>query len=602
MIEKKLRSLPMSDVRLLPGILAERTETNRRYLMSLQSENLLQNHLMEAMLWNPSGKPEACHWGWESPTCQVRGHFLGHWLSAAAKLVKSAGDIELKAKAEAIVARLGACQAENGGEWVFSIPEKYLHRIAAGKGGWAVLYVVHKTFMGLLDMYEYAGSDLALEIAERAAGWFSDWSKDFTREQLDMILDVEAGGIMDVFAVLYNITKKPEHLELVRRFERRNLFDRLIAGNDVLTKMHANTTIPEIMGACKAYEATGERRYMDAALAYWRCAVTNRGYFCTGGQTSEEMWCPPGDMSASLGIRTQEFCTVYNMMRLAEWLFLYTGDAQYADYIERNIYNGVLAQQHPAAGVPDYYLQLVPGAVKLWGTAAETFWCCHGTIVQAHSVNNSFIYYAGESGLSVCQYFPSQAWFDFGGARIGITMHTDNFTYNPMSRSGYVPGDNFKTTDKVANITLNCSVPAQFTLKLRVPEWTDGGPVLLVNGEAQKIDCEKPGFAEIRRIWQSDALEIRLPKKLRLEPLPGNPDLAAFMDGPVVLAGLCEGERAIFGDASDPSSILRPYDECAPYGRMFRHYHTKAQPENFDFVPLCDIVDQKYTVYFPFRA
>ena len=23
------------------------------------------------------------HWGWEAPVCQLRGHFLGHWISAA---------------------------------------------------------------------------------------------------------------------------------------------------------------------------------------------------------------------------------------------------------------------------------------------------------------------------------------------------------------------------------------------------------------------------------------------------------------------------------------------------------------------------------------
>ena len=38
---------------------------------------------------------------------------------------------------------------------------------------------------------------------------------------------------------------------------------------------------------------TGEDRWRDVVEAYWRCAVVDRGYFCTGGQTNGEYWTPP---------------------------------------------------------------------------------------------------------------------------------------------------------------------------------------------------------------------------------------------------------------------------------------------------------------------
>ena len=41
--------------------------------------------------------------------------------------------MELKAKADAVVAELAVCQRENGGRWVAAIPEKYLYWIAEGK-------------------------------------------------------------------------------------------------------------------------------------------------------------------------------------------------------------------------------------------------------------------------------------------------------------------------------------------------------------------------------------------------------------------------------------------------------------------------------------
>ncbi len=89
------------DVVLEPGLFRDRYELNRRYVMSLKNENLLQNHYLEARLWQTSfrnthngetGWGEDRHWGWESPTCQVRGQFLGHWLSAAARIAETGDD------------------------------------------------------------------------------------------------------------------------------------------------------------------------------------------------------------------------------------------------------------------------------------------------------------------------------------------------------------------------------------------------------------------------------------------------------------------------------------------------------------------------------
>ena len=79
-------------VRILPGVFRERMDVNRRYLMELDTNCLLQNFYLEAGIILPGlqvvDDPATAniHWGWEAPVCQLRGHFLGHWISAAAKL------------------------------------------------------------------------------------------------------------------------------------------------------------------------------------------------------------------------------------------------------------------------------------------------------------------------------------------------------------------------------------------------------------------------------------------------------------------------------------------------------------------------------------
>ena len=44
------RPVPLAQVRLLPGLFQSRFDLNASYLLSLQNENLLQNHYIEAGL------------------------------------------------------------------------------------------------------------------------------------------------------------------------------------------------------------------------------------------------------------------------------------------------------------------------------------------------------------------------------------------------------------------------------------------------------------------------------------------------------------------------------------------------------------------------
>ena len=581
------RPMPWGQVTIDPGMLPQRADLNRTYMLSLKSENLLQNHYMEAGLWGPRVQPEGCHWGWESPTCQLRGHFLGHWLSAAAKRFAATGDAEVKGKADHIVAELARCQVENGGEWVGSIPEHYLTWIARGKKVWAPHYTLHKTLMGLFEMYALGGNQQALEVMANWARWFHRWTGQFTRAQLDDILDVETGGMLEVWANLYGITGSPEHRDLIERYDRPRLFNRLLAGEDPLTNMHANTTIPEVHGAARAWEVTGERRWREIVEAYWRSAVDDRGYYCTGGQTNGEIWSAPGALSARLGEKTQEHCTVYNMMRLADWLMRWTGDITYADYWERNLYNGILAQQHPDTGMIAYWLPLQAGSVKQWGTPTDDFWCCHGTLVEAHTVNERSLYFEDDDGLVVSQYAPSTLHWRRDGATVRVRQ-----TANP--ELGYARRPDSLTFD----LAISSDRPVDCTLKIRLPWWLQGEAEIRVNGERQPGPFTPSSLYRIRRVWEEARVSVRLPKGLTSVPLPDRPEMVAFMDGPVALAGLCEEERTLHGDRTKPSTLLTPHNE-REWGEWEPGYRTQHQPRNIRFVPLHQVRDERFAVYFP---
>lgn len=84
-------------------------------MLSLKPENILFSHYFEAGLMSYSYKPEGIHWGWDSPTSEIRGTFAGHWLSGAALLYAQTGDMQIKQQADFMVSEIGRCQKENGG-------------------------------------------------------------------------------------------------------------------------------------------------------------------------------------------------------------------------------------------------------------------------------------------------------------------------------------------------------------------------------------------------------------------------------------------------------------------------------------------------------
>jgi len=581
-------------------------------MLSLDSANILQNHYLESGLWAPMNKPKNAHWGWESPTCQIRGEFLGTWLSGAAHLVASTGDQEVKGKADYIVSEVARCQKENGGEWAAPIPEKFIDWLARGKKVHAPHCTIYRNMMGLFEMYALTGNDQALEILLHWARWFCRWSSQFSREAFDDILDVETGGMLEVWANLYGVTQEKEHLELIHRYDRRRLFDLLISGIDALTNMHANTTIPEIHGAARAWEVTGEERWRQIVEAYWQSAVIERGYYCTGGQTNKEIWSPPFQLSARLSDETQEHCTVFNMMRLAEYLWRWTGDTAFADYWEKNFYNGVLAQQHPETGMVAYYLPLRSGSVKQWSTPTDDFWCCQGTLLQAQTNYTEQIFYENEGNLLLAQFIPCHFELDRPGNRVEIKL-----TENPQLEFNHRPSAQAYT------LKIECDKPQEFIVGIRLPSWISEKPDIKVNGETQKTSEQHLKIYEIQKMWNQDTVEIRLPFHLEPCPLPDMPDTIAFMEGPIVLAGILgEGqtqlasrtlengdprdrvefltEKTLYGYSSNPSSLLIPDNERTP-SHWKSGYRSVGQKENIRFIPLYEIRDERYAVYFPFR-
>ncbi len=596
-----LKPAEKGSVKILPGVFRERMDVNRRYLLELDSNCLLQNFYLEAGIILPGlqvvDDPTTAnlHWGWEAPTCQLRGHFLGHWLSAAAKLSAADGEPELRVKLDKIVSELARCQELNGGEWVGSIPEKYFTRLIKNQYIWSPQYVMHKTIVGLSDAYIYTGNKQALDILSHLSDWYITWTKKAAETNPHAVYAGEEAGMLEVWAQLYQLTNDEKYLTLAKRYADAGLFRKLKEGKDSLTNCHANASIPFTHGAAKMYEITGDSDWLEVIKLFWKAAVTDRGMFSTTGMNAGEFWVPPHMQGHFLGSNDQEFCTVYNMVRTASYLLKYTGEAQYADYIERALYNGFLAQQNAQTGMPAYFLPLGAGSHKKWGTKTRDFWCCHGTMVQAQTIYPELIWFTGENRITAAQYIPSEFTAEMNGANVTVSQTTGMKYYN--DQAFFDEKDDGQMSRWLLKFSVKCDKPANFTLSLRVPEWAKGVE-LEINGKSAAAPV-KDGWLDITADWQDDCVQVFFPSELRAETLPDMPELMSVVDGPIVLAGLTGRDCGING-AEKLNEQFMPQMEHT-YGTFpwrQNSWRTRNQPQSVMFRPLYEVTDEEYTVYF----
>ena len=171
---------------------------------------------------------------------------------------------------------------------------------------------------------------------------------------------------------------------------------------------------------------------------------------------------------------------------------------------------------------------------------------------------------------------------------------------------------------------MNSARPEEFTLKIRLPWWISDTPEITINGEPQPVACAPSSYVELRRTWGQDEIHVKLPKKLSAVPLPDEPDTYAFMEGPVVLAGLNPGGDALArtlhpvaepyhrpisypidgltlnGNPDQPETFLTPENE-REWIFWQGSFRTRGQAQNIRFIPLHQVRDEIYTVYFPIK-
>jgi uncharacterized protein len=513
---------PMKQVRLLPNsIYTDAQEWNRGYMTRLEADRLLYTFRVNAGLPVGAAKPLG---GWEQPengqrSSELRGHFMGHFLSASAQLAAN-GDKEARAKGEYMVAELAKCQQKLGGKYLSAFPTTWWDRLDKGERVWAPFYTIHKIMAGMFDMYRLADNQQALQVLEGMAAWADEWTAPHPEEHMQRMLTIEFGGIAETLYNLAAVTNNDRWGRVGDRFQKKSFINPLALHRDELRGLHVNTHIPQAIAAARRYEITGDYRFHDVAAYFFHEVSTARTYV-TGGTSNAEGWlAPPSRLAAEwkLSVNTAECCCAYNMLKLARHLYTWKPESTYFDYYERLLLNHRIGTIRPKVGYTQYYLSLTPGVWKTFNTEDQTFWCCTGSGVEEFSKLNDSIYWRDGEGIYVNLFIPSELdW-----AEKGFKLRQD--TKYPESPD--------------TSLTVTAARPGSMTMRLRIPGWLKSAPTVMLNGKALDASASPGSYLALHREWKAgDKLEMRLPMSLHMEAMPDDPNIQAFLYGPLVLAG-----------------------------------------------------------------
>ena len=591
----KARPFELRDVRLRPGLQLSALEVNKKYMMALEPDRLLHTFRLTAGLPS-SAQPLG---GWEAPVNELRGHFTGHYLSACALMWAQTADTTVRDRGASMVAELAKCQQKHATGYLSAFPTELFDRLKAGQRVWAPFYTYHKIMAGLLDSWTLANNAQALEMVKGMAVWVRDYAQPVPEEQWQRMLGVEYGGMNDILYELASVTNDAQWAQLAHRFDHEKVLAPLAIGRDELKGVHANTTIPKVLGVARRYERTGEDRSRAIATFFWNDITSLRTY-ATGGTSNDEEWQgDPGQLAKAIGPMSQETCVTYNMLKLTRTLFGWQPDVRYADFYERAYFNGILPTQHPADGEKAYYTPLAAGYWKLFGAPNAGFWCCHGSGVENFAKLADSVYFHDDAGIWVNLFVPS-----------AVTWRGKGLILSQETR--------FPESDTTA-LVVRTTEPVRMVLRVRVPYWTASGGGARLNGRALEAFSAPGSYLVVDRVWRDgDRLEVRLPMALHTHAMPDDSSIQAVMFGPLVLVGRL-GTEGITGDnrraePTKPRTVpefknpappstpgIRADGEVSSWVRAVPYrvleFKTVGQTTEHTLVPLYRLFDERYVVF-----
>ncbi len=239
-----------------------------------------------------------------------------------------------------------------------------------------------------------------------------------------------------------------------------------------------------------------------------------------------------------------ELCTVVEYMFSLETLLQITGDAEYADILERVTYNALPTQVEPDFTGRQYYQ--LPNQIacdqkwhnfntkhkdtELLFGLENGYGCCTANYHQGWPKYAASLWLATQdNGLAALVYAPSEVTAKVAD---GVTVTLSEETNYPF--------------EEKIKLVFKSSKSVTFPLHLRIPAWCENAGIA-INGK--EYSRPKAGtITKVVRTWQkNDIVELQLPMKIRISRWHENS--VGVERGPLVYAlNLASQKNKLFGE------------------------------------------------------
>jgi Uncharacterized protein conserved in bacteria len=435
------------------------------------------------------------------------GEHAGKWLYAASKAAARTGDAILSDRVRRVADYLVSLQDAEGYLGNYAPDRRFMRKQPAKPVSWDGapsvrtwdIWTHSYLILGLLEAHRLLGIARYLEAACRIGDlcWRTLTSGGIDVTDLGNHHGMSATVLMDPAMELHFATGEQRYLDLAtlileqaNRNPRLALLTQVLAGADAseIATGKAYQLMWNVVGLAKLHRANGDAALLRAAVSLWRNVRDHHltlggGPWGGVGQRSREVFNPPTVFSPYGYVET---CSTLAWMQLNRELLAITGEAAYAEEIERSAYNDLLGAQAPDGEDWCYYSFANGRRVH------TTYWrCCKSSGAMALEELSSIAYATTADGVQINLLGPSEAELQLRG--VG-TVRLEQRTEYPF--------------DGEVCVRVAPERNATFTVNVRIPQWADGASIR-VNGAS----CP-PG--PVHREWrQDDVIAISLPMSPR---------------------------------------------------------------------------------------
>ncbi len=493
------------------------------------------------------------------------GEHVGKWMHAATLAWANTGDALLRERLDYVAAELVKCQLADGYLGTYVESERWTLWDV-----WAHKY----NLLGLVTYMRYTGKMEFLPACRRMADLlcrtFGDEPGKRDINLAGQHMGMAPTSVLEPMVLLYRLTGETRYLDfckyILRAWESPTgaKIPSVLLNQKRVDKVgngKAYEMLSCLNGALEYYRTVGDQKFLEACRNAWQDIVDHRLY-PTGTASYREFF--HGDSDLPNVNNVGETCVTVTWLQFNAQLLRLTGEARYAEELERTALNQLFGAQSCDGTAWGYYVQMQ--GKKPYSSTLEGH-CCLSSGPRGVALIPTFALSTDAAGLVVNLYETGSAKFKLRDGT-GVTVVTD--TRYP--------------SDGRIRIKVSPAAKKTFAVKLRIPAWCKD-PSVEVSRRKVAAEPGADGYVAIEREWKpGDEMQVRLNLEPRL--LVGehkNEGRVAVLYGPLVLAAdeallenkECKLSQVGVGAADIATLRFKPEPAPAklkfwPEGRVFR--------------------------------